>query len=176
MSSCSNKRALKLMSMILALNTFHPGHLQQLWKIAIFSQSLNVTLKFLFEFSGLMSSLFAFPFAFVHYIVCLMFVDVFYMNSLFLSVFSSVSSPYMWVNCCCKTLVLNRDLWYARRTADPPRSRRDASFTCACFINRAFSLLISLCSCFVFVWFFGIHIILSIWISQTLVCLCFTFF
>lgn len=61
MSSCNNKRALKWMNRILTLNTFHPGHLQQLLKIAIFSWSLNVTLKFLFEFSSLMSSLFTFP-------------------------------------------------------------------------------------------------------------------
>lgn len=119
---------------------------------SIISRSLNVTLKFLFECQVCLHSV-----AFVHYIACLMLVDVFYMNSLFLSVFSSVSSPYMWVIAPAKprcwvetfgTLAERRVLlWY-----------------------RAF-LFNKLVFCFVFV-----NHTLSIWISQTLVCLCWTLF
>lgn len=108
------------------------------------------------------------PFAFVHYIVWLMLVDVFYMNSLFLSVFSSVSSPYMWVIapakpwCWIEIFGTLAERWIHVGLAAMP------CYMCL-LLYHAFLFNIFFCL------FFGIHI-LSIWISQTLVCLCLTFF
>lgn len=81
-----------------------------------------------------------------------------YMNCVFLSVFSSVSSPSMWVIVSCKTLVINRDFWYAHpRPQKAPEWRmalvsmwRPASTACfysfflCLFVFCACSLIISL--------------------------------
>lgn len=70
------------------------------------------------------------------------------MNCVFLSVFSSVSSPSMWVIVSCKTLVINRDFWYAHSPKRHPEWRmalvsmwRPARSACFLFIYLFFVLL-----------------------------------
>lgn len=136
------------MNIIFNSGNLPSGHLQQVLKFTIFSRSLNVTKVSVWILQANVKSVYI-PFAFVHYIVCLMFVDVFYMNSLFLSVFfSSVSSPYMWVIAPAKP-------WCWIETFGTLAERRihvglAAMLRYMCLLYTVLFSLISLCSCFVF--------------------------
>lgn len=98
-----------------------------------------MTLKFLFEFPRWMSSPFTFPLRlFTTYASCLLTCSTW---TLCFSLCLLLRLHHHTCGWLLQNLgVVNRDLWYARRTADPWRSRRDASLHVACFNTVLFSL------------------------------------
>lgn len=67
---------------------------------------------------------------------------VMYMNSIFLSVFSSVSSPSVWVIVPAKTLVINRDFWYAHSSKRWPEWQNGIGLS----VTTCYMCLLLLCA------------------------------
>lgn len=117
---------------------------------------------------------------FIHYI-CFMFVDVLYLLlctwTLYFSLSSLLYHPIHVGDCSCKTLVINRDFWYAYSSKRWPEwllalvslwklARCACFFLCVCFDNKSVFLLST---------FSQSGYLLSA-VSHTLVCLCIPFF